>query len=278
MTRDLTSLADFGITAPKIAALKALGDAFEVFPSDEVYLGEIMTLVTAKNAIIEQVKESVRNMSLRVALKWGYDSGQYKSLGIYDMNVIAEDALLTCARRVHLLCTEWLVDLTPFGLTQPLLDAFEDLNESFEVAMNDVSSKKSYRDDKAKERVEKGNEIYDLVSTYCDIGKRVFVKSDPVKYNDYIIYTFSPGVPGKIDNMMYESQTSKISWGSEPTATEYQLEFSPVTPQFTWLEVYRGPMTFFVHVLGPGQTVYRVRGINSNGYGYWSNNLLVTRI
>ena len=34
MTRDLSDLAIFGITTAKIASLKALGDAFELFPSD----------------------------------------------------------------------------------------------------------------------------------------------------------------------------------------------------------------------------------------------------
>ena len=39
LTTDLPQLGLFGVTAPKILELKALGDAFEVYPSDFSLLG-----------------------------------------------------------------------------------------------------------------------------------------------------------------------------------------------------------------------------------------------
>ena len=73
MTRDLTDLADFGITAPKIAALKALGDAFEILPSDEVLVAYVIADTEEKTAKAELVKEAIRNMVTRCQIKWGAD-------------------------------------------------------------------------------------------------------------------------------------------------------------------------------------------------------------
>ena len=45
------------------------------------------------------------------------------------------------------------------------------------------------RDNAAKERVEKANELYALLTRYCEIGKSIWYETNEAKYNDYIIYT-----------------------------------------------------------------------------------------
>ena len=122
MTRDLADLADFGITAPKIAALKALGDAFEVLPSDEVLLAYVIAATEAKTAKAESVKETIRNMVTRCQIKWGADSWQEKSLAVKGMNNFTDDSLLVAARRVHTQMTAFLPDLADTGLTEAMLD------------------------------------------------------------------------------------------------------------------------------------------------------------
>ena len=189
MTRDLTDLADFGITAPKIAALKALGDAFEVLPSDEVLLAYVIAATEAKTALAESVKETIRNMVTRCQIKWGVDSWQEKSLGVKGMNRFTEDSLLIAARRTHTQMTTFLPELADTGLTQAVLDAFEAMNDELEAAKNEQFDRVSAREIATANRIEKGNEMYSLDATYCEIGKRVFAKTDPAKYKDYIIYT-----------------------------------------------------------------------------------------
>ena len=74
LTRNLADLSKFGLTAQKISELKALGDEFEVFMSDEVYVAYIIGATEEKNALIERVKEEIRNMALRCQMKWGLNS------------------------------------------------------------------------------------------------------------------------------------------------------------------------------------------------------------
>ena len=173
MTRDLADLTDFGITAPKIAALKALGDAFEVLPSDEVLLAYVIAATEAKTAKAESVKETIRNMVTRCQIKWGADSWQEKSLAVKGMNNFTDDSLLVCARRVHSQMTTFLPDLADTGLTQAMLDDMADLNDELEVAKNTQYTKTSEREKDTEVRINDGNELYALVATYCEIGKRV---------------------------------------------------------------------------------------------------------
>ncbi|MCX6153652.1 MAG: hypothetical protein NT007_05800 [Candidatus Kapabacteria bacterium] len=225
MTRDLTDLTPFGITAPKIAALKALGDAFEIFSTDEVLVAYITGATEAKNAKKELVKETIRNMALRCSIKWGTGSWQEKTLGITGMTGFSDETLLVAARRVHNQMTAFLSDLTAGGLTSGMLDDFEDLNEELELAMNAQMTAVNNRDKKTVERIGAGNEIYSFVSMYCDIGKRVFVQSDPAKYNDYLIYdSVTSGLAkptGVTANWTLGDTVVHLNWDTVVGATGY---------------------------------------------------------
>jgi len=270
MTRDLADLADFGITAPKIAALKALGDAFEVLPSDEVLLAYVIAATEAKTAKAELVKEAIRNMVTRCQIKWGVDSWQEKSLGVKGMNKYTDDTLLSAGRRVHSQMTTFLPDLAGTGLTQAMLDDMDDLNEEFEVAKNSQYTKVSERENDTEVRINKGNEIYSLVSTYCEIGKRVYAKSDPAKYNDYVIYSAaSPGTLTAPTNFVFDPITMKFTWDAVENATSYELQFSEddITYAQLWtgteLEYNLSPMLYNLYY-------FRIRARNAGGFGPFS--------
>ncbi|MEN6480624.1 MAG: fibronectin type III domain-containing protein [Anaerolineaceae bacterium] len=270
MTRDLADLTDFGITAPKIAALKALGDAFEILPSDEVLVAYVIAATEAKTAKAELVKEAIRNMVTRCQIKWGVDSWQEKSLGVKGMNKYTDDTLLSAGRRVHSQMTTFLPDLADTGLTQAMLDDMDDLNEEFEVAKNSQYTKTSERENDTEIRINKGNEIYSLVSTYCEIGKRVYAKSDPVKYNEYVIYTAaSPGGLTAPTNFVFDPITLKFTWDAVENATSYELQFSEddITYAQLWtgteLEFNLSPMLYNLYY-------FRIRARNAGGFGPFS--------
>ena len=270
MTRDLADLTDFGITAPKIAALKALGDAFEVLPSDEVLLAYVIAATEAKTAKAESVKETIRNMVTRCQIKWGADSWQEKSLAVKGMNNFTDDSLLVCARRVHSQMTTFLPDLADTGLTQAMLDDMADLNDELEVAKNTQYTKTSEREKDTEVRINKGNEIYALVATYCEIGKRVYAKSDPAKYNDYVIYaSTSPGTLTAPTNFVFEPIIYDLTWDAVENATSYEIQSSTDGTNYT--EYWTGPGTdCTLEAIPSVLTYYRVRARNAGGYGAFS--------
>ena len=272
MTRDLLDLKNFGVTAQNITELETLGNVFETFPSDDYFIGTVMIATDAKLAIFDQIREVIRNMATRVELKWGLDSGQYRVLGVTGMTRFDENKLLLKSRAMHETMTKYLADLAAFGLTQAELDAWEALNESCETAMRTQSLAQSERDDSTNNRIKAGNALYEKVAEYCEIGKRVYVKTNPAKYNDYIIYGHAAGPVKPPVNLAYRPGDFVISWNLVENATSYELEYSP--DGSAWTVAYSGSDDAVQYIPAvEGWAYFRCRARNSNGYGEFSEVL-----
>lgn len=275
MTRDATEFAARGVDAAAITAFETLGNAFEVFPSDEEYLGLVMIEVDAKNALRETCTEHVQLVSGFFEMKWGLKSGQYKRLGIRTLQNLKDKDFLFRCREVARVATEYLTDLTPIGLTQTMIDDLEADAQSFEDKLNAIADKTALRDDKTRERTEKGNELYSYLTQYSKTGKLIWENVNEAKYNDYIIYHRKPGVPGKVDNFAYDVPSKAASWDQEPLAQTYKLEYKQNVPDGVWEDAYSGPATSTVYDPGEGDWVFRVRAENAKGAGEWSDELEV---
>ncbi len=199
LAKDLPELIKFGLSGEKIVEFKALGDAFEIFPTDRVLVGDIMMAAEEKNELRNKVLETVRAMAMRVKLRWGANSGNYKRLDLQNPTLLTADLLLVTAMSIHSKITEYLPDLGSLGLTQTMLDEFQSLNSQFENALNKLHDTTVLRDEKTKERIAKGNELYGLAAAYCHIGKMIFRETNPPKYRTYIINRSSPRKPKNIE-------------------------------------------------------------------------------
>ena len=264
LTRDIADLTPFGVTTAKIGELKTLGDDYEVFPSDDYLVGTMMIATDEKNAKTEEVKEAIRQLAVRVEAKWGVGSGQYKRLGIEGMTRFTDRTLLSAARGVHLAMTSYLSDLAGFGLTQVILDDFSDLCDSFETAIAAQKDAIMQRDIKTKERTEMGNQLHSLVSTYCNFGKILYERTDPARYNDYIMYPVTGAALQSPANFRYDFIGKTFWWDVVNHATSYQLEKKEGE---SYTEIYSGSETSFHYVPSDGQGFYRVRARNMNGFG-----------
>ena len=272
ITRDISEFTDYGVTAANVTALKALGDAFEYFPLDAVYKQEVTLAVEAKDALREEVQKMVRAMSLRVELKWGKNSAQYRQFEIADLSKLGDDAYLTRARAVYTHMNTYKADYTAEGLTPEMLTAMETKLEALDQAIYDANEKLTERKLKSIERIQKGNEIYGLVSRYCEIGKRIWDGVNPAKFENYVIYGASAGPVKPPVNLAYRPGDFVISWNPVENATSYELEYSPDGEK--WSEAYGGADNM-VHYFPPqgGTAFFRCRARNANGYGDFSEVL-----
>ena len=188
LEKDLSDLSDFGLTQDKINELKDINNQFKYFRTDPELKGAAIGSTEEKNAILEQVKEEIRKMTLRCRMKWGINSTEEKSLNISGFGNFSDENLLFASRRVHSQMTIFLPDLVEFGLTQEVLDNYENLNVSFENALNNQKDRVNSRLKSTEDRIKLGNELYKQVSMYSEMGKRCYAKSNPAKYNQYVIY------------------------------------------------------------------------------------------
>lgn len=228
MTRDTAQFAVRGVTAATITAFEALGNAFEVFPPDEFYVGEIKDLTDQKNVLRETVTGEIQLISGFFLQQYGAESGKYSSLRIKGLQRMSEAEFLLTSRNVVEMATDNLSALTAIGLTQAMIDSLEDNAQLFEDKLIELNSKKEVRDDKARERVVLSNQLYNLLSLYCKIGKLIWKNVNEAKYNDYVIYpTVNSGL-SKPQNLsaVYNMGTPGIitlSWDAVLDATSYNV-------------------------------------------------------
>ena len=173
-------------TKPEVSEFRY--SLFEVFFDDVVYIAHIFGENDNKNKLRSSLLEMLRSMNLRAEMKWGKKSTNYKRLAASNLTVLNDNHLLVKARDVHSFMTEFLTELEEYGLTQTLLDDLNNLNLQFEHSFKSIADAKKNREDKTFERISKGNEIYKLISIYCEIGKKVFAGKNPVRYKQYILY------------------------------------------------------------------------------------------
>lgn len=272
MTRDLTLFANYGITAANVTTMQSMCDAFEVFPTDDYIHQEYLSAVELRDNLTNSLHVIIRSMALRVELKWGKSSPKYKSLGIADLSKLPIESYITRARMLHAFMTEHLLELSAEGLTVDMLEDMEELINHLDDAIRDTLEKSSYRMEKTTERITNGNKLYDLMSKYCEIGKRIWDKVNPAFYNDYVIYSPGPGGLAAPKNLSFSYETNTLSWDEVANATSYQLEANTGSG---FVEIYSGSAIFYQYNPSDGKTIYRVRAHNSIGYGNYSDQIEV---
>lgn len=231
MTRDSTEFAARGVDGADITALETLGNAFEVFPTDEYYLSALSGASETKVNTRAICTADIQKISGYFEQKWGETNYRYKQLRVKGLQIMSDNKFLVSCRSVAYVAGEYLLDLTDEGLTQTDIDTLTANAQIFEDNLNAVSAARSLRDEKAQERAQKGNELYSYVTKYCKIGKLIWENVDEAKYNDYVIYpTVHTGL-SKPQNVAAEyvggtPPVNHVSWDAVTDATSYVLYVS----------------------------------------------------
>lgn len=230
MNRDSVEMLLKDVTALDITALQDMGDAYELFPDDAYYQGDVTISVEIKNALKESCIIQMRAIIGCAKIKWGASSAQVKRFNASKMSVERDRNLLTMARQCVTLASSYLLDLTDVGLTQAMIDSLSADAQSMEDEMNNISEKELIRDMKTEERLTDGNELYGYVSKYCEIGKIIWQDVSEAKYNDYVIYASQSSLLPKPQNF-----TAVVDAGDP---TNVNIDFDMVDGALEYLLYY----------------------------------------
>lgn len=271
MTRDIAEFTLYGITTANIIALEALNDSFVIFPSDEYLLLETKTATDTKNMYYEQTLANIRTNATRVDITYGRKSPEASLFSLSNISKLSDNAFLTKAKLISKFLTDNLTKLATAGLTQLMINDYDDIVDNLEDAIENQEVTNKNRANATIERIEKGNEIFTLLSKYCDIGKRIWENVNPARYADYVIYgTASPTILTPPANFIYTLAERQFTWDIVPNATSYQIEES--ADQVVWTEVYADQYNNYGYTpTVSGTKYYRCRARNSGGYGDFSD-------
>lgn len=188
LVRDLDELSIFGLTSTSISNLSLLVKTFENMRTDIEFEGDVMVKTQEKLLLSEQVKDQIRFMSVRVDAAFGTNSVVYDTFRFYDLNLLSDRDLYEALRRITRLANQYIDELSVYGVSAALIIQLEELQVEFLNAMDTQESAQDTRRIASSERTIAANEIYSFVSNYSNFGKKLYVKSNPAKYQDYVLY------------------------------------------------------------------------------------------
>ncbi len=187
-SRDIDEFKKHGYAAEKVTGFIAQCEKFRNMPDDDEMVGDQMIVTEKKYDAAEKLKNAIRSIMTRVEMKYGNRSGRYRKFGSAKMGDMTDAQLLFCARRVARVARQQMDFFEDVGLSEKTVARVLDASVIFENAMNIQQDRIADRDISVEVRVEVGNKIYDEWVKICNIGKDIWLESNPQKYEQYCIY------------------------------------------------------------------------------------------
>lgn len=194
--RDITEFTDRGYNTDKKTELTTTRTTVDNFPSDEQLEAIKINLTEQKDAARRALEKSMRsifNMSENV---FGQYSAKYKEFGDALISQQSDAELVRVAKIMSLTAEKYLTELSDEGLSSDKINTLMAQRNELDIAIDEQAKGISDRDVAAEARVEALNKLYQLVTKYTGIGQDIFYETNEAKYNDYIIYNTSDGLPG----------------------------------------------------------------------------------
>ena len=186
--KDLPLLKGYGYKPERLKRLVGLLLQFRDLPNDDELVGDQMLLTEKKDAAATRLRNAIRSVMTRVAMKYSRKSGHYRKFGTAKLADMSDPQLLFCGRRVVRVARQQSAQLEETGLNEDLLQKVVHACQSFEKALNLQQDRIAERDIAVERRIELGNKIYDELIVLCELGKDLWAEKDPKKYEQYVLY------------------------------------------------------------------------------------------
>ncbi len=186
--RDTQHFQGYGYDLDRLKGFKGKVDKFRDLPDDDELVGDQMIATEKKNKSRDKLKNSIRSLMTRVAMKFSNRTGRYRKFGTSKLGDMTDSQLIFCGRRVVRVARQQIDWLSEAGVNENTLSRIVEANQEFERLTNLQIDRVSERDIAVERRVDDGNGIYEELVILCNIGKDVWAEKDREKYDQYCLY------------------------------------------------------------------------------------------
>ena len=220
MERDLQEFAGFGINQSKIDEFKLLYQEFIDGEQDNELLAIQMFKTEAKDNLEEEVRIFLYDIMLKVRMLSKKDKVTYIQFRNSQISKFKSSELITHARLAIRLINKNIEKFTDLGITPEMLTSYDEKIDSCNEAFMQQKEAIADRDIATQLRINKANEVFELLNKYCYIGKNMWaLKNDEARGNDYIITTNnSSSSPPEPDSSEGFSEENEIVEESNPVS------------------------------------------------------------
>ena len=195
MKSNIEYFLDYNITIQKVDEFNKQIDEFENMVGRDAILVEYKSATYNKNNLVSELLKLFKEMALRVEIRWGKKSIEYKQLDMAKLYHLSVPELYTKLQTNLRFLQEQLFELIDLGLTQEMLNNFSSKLEELMEIINEQSKYKNMKLDNTRKLRKIGNELYRQLGYYCSIGKNIWKGISPSKYDDFKINNTKIGRP-----------------------------------------------------------------------------------
>ena len=184
---DIEILTEYGVNDEKIKYVEQLCHRIKYFPDDNRIkyhiVGKTEELKAASTALIDEI----RMIIVRAKACFGDKSAFVKNLNMAKVGNLSYDKLISNSKAMIPALEAALPQLSDYGFT---VDTISQLSNKIKAVEDAWQSRKNMMDERINttiERINLSNELYEKVAMYAEIAKAVFVKSNPVRYKQYLL-------------------------------------------------------------------------------------------
>lgn len=171
----------FGFDAGKLALLKQdLNDFYEL-STDNHIRNNNFHLTYTKNKVKKNLYEQLKMMRIRVAMKYGEDSVEFRNLELKKINYQSDNELISIARNVYSNLFLLLPEMSEVGLTSDILESFKNLTDEFENSKNQRNNAANERIEITKARIDIGNKLYNSAKLIAHLAKLIYSSKEQSK-------------------------------------------------------------------------------------------------
>ncbi|GET31367.1 hypothetical protein PbJCM13498_02300 [Prolixibacter bellariivorans] len=187
---------------------------------DDYWQGVLKMKRTAEKNSRGALRRSLDMFELRIGLLFGDGSPELQSFRFTATSALKNDELVRYARGL-VKTTERYSEIvyTADGM-QAFIDGLNADCDDLDNAIDEVKKVVDQRDDASLKRLQKGKELYAMISKICDAGKRYWNGVNEAYYNDYVIYGSSTPLPQpeEEEETPAEGDATDTTSGDEPVA------------------------------------------------------------
>jgi len=195
MQRDLSELQKYGISQTTINELKAQVDNFAMVEPDELYEQDQMLATKARNELSEQLKTAIRDAMTSVDVAFSNKDIEYISSRNSNLSNLTHNEVAMRGRVMVKLLQKNYEVLQNYGITEEVISNLQSLSDQLSESIDNQEIAVCEREAATKNRYNQANNLFETVSKYSRIGRRIWAERNEALSNDYIIYGSSSAPP-----------------------------------------------------------------------------------
>lgn len=208
MKRDLSEFQKYGISQSTLNELKAQVDNFALIEPDESFEQDQMLATMARNELSELLKTAIRDVMTSIDVAFSKNDIIYISSRNSNLSNLTHHEIAMRGRVMASVLQKNYEVLQNYGITEEVIESIQSLSSELSNRIDSQEFTICEREVATSNRYKQANELFEVLSKYNRIGKRMWAERNEALSNDYIIHGRSSTPPANTSKLGKEESVT----------------------------------------------------------------------